>query len=59
MKILVDSLPTKPHECLFSRYEMSYWGFQVCVCKFSDEDCKLKDNEKCPYLDILCVKVGN
>ena len=59
MKILVSDLPTKPHECLFNRYEMSYWGFQVCVCKFSNEACKLKNNEQCPYLDILRCTVGN
>lgn len=54
MKIWVDHLPTKPHECLFNRYEMSYWGFPVCMCVFSKEVCKLKDGEKCPYLQVLC-----
>ena len=58
MKVLVSDLPTNQNECLFHRHEMSYWGFQVCVCQFSNEACKLLNNEKCPYLDILCCTVG-
>lgn len=54
MKIWVDHLPTEQEECLFYGYQMSYFGFLMCVCKISNQDCKLKLGEKCPYLQALC-----
>ena len=54
MKILVDHMPTKIHECLFHRYEQSHFGFSTYMCVFSKEPCVLKNGGKCPYLQVLC-----
>lgn len=44
MKIVVDSLPENPQECLFSERNCEYgW-----ICKFRKGRCK--DTKKCTYL---------
>lgn len=46
MKLIVDKIPKKSSDCLFSEYDCGY-----TICKFDGAiSCALERNEKCPFL---------
>lgn len=49
MKIIVDEMPKKPKECLFSRWNCEY-GFLCSQIKYKLKPCYLVKNMPCPYL---------
>lgn len=49
MKILVDEIPEKVTDCCFTSYE-TVFGKPMLVCKLSNNDCKLCNNQPCDQL---------
>lgn len=46
MKLIVDKIPKKSSDCLFSEYDCGY-----TICKFDGAiSCALERNEKCSFL---------
>lgn len=50
MKFIVDEIPKKPTDCLFS-----YYSCECMSCKIDGERCALESNYECEYLK----KVGD
>ena len=48
MRLIVDEMPKKASDCMFSFYD---YGRMFCrLCKGSDETCRLDNNNECPCL---------
>lgn len=56
MKILVDKLPERPEQCIFSNLSQGI-GWSHYHCKFSDYYCVLEHppsyRRKCPYIKAV------
>lgn len=49
MRLIVDEMPKKASDCMFSFYDNGYMCCNLCKSDF-DDNCKLDYNQECQYL---------